>query len=62
VDGTYLEFGDSETFDQWIAGISAGYRAPFGLVVEIGTAATGETDVRLGQGGEVRETYGRSGL
>ena len=29
IDGQYLEFGDSETFDQWIAGISAGYRAPF---------------------------------
>ncbi len=28
VDGQYLEFGGSETYDQWMVGISAGYRAP----------------------------------
>ncbi len=48
VDGQYLEFGASETIDQWIAGISAGYRAPFGLVVEIGVGRNRRTDVRLG--------------
>ncbi len=57
IDGQYLEFGDSETFDQWIAGISAGYRAPFGLVAELGTAASGEPMFGWAVGGEVRETY-----
>jgi len=61
VDGQYLEFGDSESFTQWIAGISAGYRAPFGLVVEIGTAASGEPLFGWAVGGEVRETYGAVG-
>jgi len=61
VDGKYLEFGDNETIDQWIAGISAGYRAPFGLVVEIGTAATGEPMFGWAVGREVRETYGAVG-
>ena len=61
IDGQYLEFGDNETVDQWIAGISAGYRAPFGLVVEIGTAATGEPMFGWGSAGDVRETYGAVG-
>ena len=61
VDGAHLEFGDSQTYDQWIAGISAAYRAPFGLVVEIGTAATGEPMFGWATGGEVRETYGAVG-
>jgi len=61
VDGRYLEFGNSESFDQWLAGISAAYRAPFGLVVEIGTAATGEPIFGWATGGEVRETYGALG-
>lgn len=57
VEGQYLEFGASETFDQWIAGISAGYRAPFGLVAEIGVAASGEPLFGWAVGGDVRETY-----
>jgi len=61
VDGQYLEFGNSETLDQWIAGISAGYRASFGLLVEIGTAASGEPMFGWGFAGDVRETYGAVG-
>lgn len=61
VDGAHLEFGENQTYDQWIAGISAAYRAPFGLVVEIGTAATGEPMFGWATGGEVRETYGAVG-
>lgn len=61
VDGRYLEFGNNESFDQWLAGIAAAYRAPFGLIVEIGTAATGEPIFGWATGGEVRETYGAVG-
>jgi hypothetical protein len=61
VEGRYLEFGASETYTQWLVGISAGYRAPFGLVVEIGTAAAGEPILGWAVGGEVRETYGAVG-
>ena len=61
VDGQYLEFGASETIDQWIAGISAGYRAPFGLVVEIGVARTGEPMFGWAAAGDLHETYGAVG-
>ena len=61
VDGQYLERGSSESYTQWLVGISAGYRAPFGLVVEIGTAAAGEPILGWAVGGEVRETYGAVG-
>ena len=62
VDGQYLERGSSESYTQWLVGISAGYRAPFGLVVEIGTAAAGEPILGWAVGGEVRETYGAVGF
>jgi hypothetical protein len=53
VDGAHREFGESQTYDQWIAGISAAYRAPFGLVFEIGRADTGEPIFGWFTGGEV---------
>lgn len=61
VDGQYLEFGDRQSYSQWVAGITAGYRAPFGLVVEIGMAASGEPLFGWVVGGELRETYGAVG-
>ena len=48
VDGQYLERGSSESYTQWLVGISAGYRAPFGLVVEIGDGRCRRADLRLG--------------
>jgi hypothetical protein len=57
VDGRHLEFAQSQTYDGWSAGISVGYRAPFGLLVEIGTSASGEPILGWAAGGELRERY-----
>jgi hypothetical protein len=62
VEGEYLESGTGETMDQWIVGISAGYRAPFGLLVEIGIAASGEPVFGWLGAGDVRETYVAAGF
>ena len=61
VEGRYLEFGTTDNLDQWQAGIAASYRAPFGLVLEIGKSATGDLYIGWLTGGEVRETYGAVG-
>ena len=57
VDGRHLQSGQSQTYQNWVTGISVGYRAPFGLVVELGTSATGEPLVGWATGGELREDY-----
>jgi hypothetical protein len=41
--------------------LSVGYRAPFGLVAEIGTSASGEPIFGWASGGELRERYGAVG-
>jgi Outer membrane protein beta-barrel domain len=61
VDGQHLEFGETTGYDGWAAGISAGYRAPFGLVVELGMSAYGEPIFGWATGGELRERYGAVG-
>ena len=57
VKGRHLEFGDSQGYDGWTIGLSAGYRTSFGLVAEIGTSASGDLFVGWVTGGELREDY-----
>jgi len=61
VDGSHLEFGETRKYEGWTVGISAGYRSTFGLVVEVGTSASGEPSLGWATGGELRETYGAVG-
>jgi hypothetical protein len=61
VDGRHREFGQTQKYEGWTTGISAGYRAPFGLVIELGTSATGELFFGWATGGEIRENYAAVG-
>jgi hypothetical protein len=61
VEGRHLEFGETQKYEGWTAGISAGYRTSFGLVFELGTSASGEPILGWATGGELRETYGAVG-
>jgi hypothetical protein len=61
VAGQNLEFGQTEKFEGWTAGISAGYRTHFGLLAELGTSASGDLFIGWATGGELRETYAAVG-
>lgn len=61
VDGRHAEFGQTRKYEGWTAGISAGYRTTFGLLVEAGTSASGDLFVGWATGGELRELYAAAG-
>src|SRR5688572_19567687 len=61
VDGRYQEFGQAFEYDGYTVGISAAWRAPFGLVTEIGTSASGDPFFGWATGGELREVYAAVG-
>jgi hypothetical protein len=61
VDGRYQEFGRTFEYDGYTVGISAAWRAPFGLVAEAGTSASGDPYFGWATGGELREVYAAVG-
>lgn len=62
IDGRNQEFGETERFKGSNIGITAGYRAPFGLLAEIGRSASGNPLFGWLEGGEMRERYGALGF
>lgn len=55
VEGRHLEFGESTNYEGLGVGLTTGYRAPFGLVVELGLSSSGNPAIGWATGGELRE-------